>query len=69
LEQLGRTPADFFFFQSLELASVGSKAALALVVFSLGAPMVLKVVDAKKEKDKNILSSLVLRGTAYYRFE
>lgn len=36
---------------------------------SVGAPMVLKVVDAKKEKELNILSSLVFRGTAYYRFE
>ena len=31
--------------------------------------MVLKVVDAKKDKEKQILSPLVARGTAYYRFE
>lgn len=36
---------------------------------SVGAPMVLKVVDAKKDKEKNILSPLVAKGTAYYRFE
>lgn len=36
---------------------------------SVGAPMVLKVVDAKKDKEKKNLSPLVAKGTAYYRFE
>ncbi|GFS28636.1 hypothetical protein Acr_15g0019610 [Actinidia rufa] len=32
---------------------------------SVGAPMVLKVVDAKKEKEKKNLYPLVAKGTAY----
>jgi len=31
--------------------------------------MVLKVVDAKKDKEKNMISPLVAKDTAYYRFE
>ena len=31
--------------------------------------MVLKVVDAKKDKQKKILSPLIAKGTAYYKFK
>ncbi|KAI3666284.1 hypothetical protein L1987_89223 [Smallanthus sonchifolius] len=35
----------------------------------LVAPMVLKVFDSKKEKEKKRISPLVAKDTAYYRFE
>ena len=36
---------------------------------SVGAPMVLKVVDANKKTKKNPIYPLVAKDTAYYRFE
>lgn len=35
----------------------------------LVAPMVLKVFDSKKDKEKKRISPLVAKDTAYYRFE
>lgn len=36
---------------------------------SVGAPMVLKVVDAKKDKENSHISPLVAKDIAYYIFE
>lgn len=36
---------------------------------SVGAPMVLKVVDAKKDKENSNISPLVAKDVAYYIFE
>ncbi|KAI3664621.1 hypothetical protein L1987_88412 [Smallanthus sonchifolius] len=68
-----RHPRDTFRSEGSPLSISGTVTALQSLYLQslprLVAPMVLKVFDSKKEKEKKRISPLVAKDTAYYRFE